>query len=296
MTAMYATFPVSAWLSMVFVLPAAGLVVRLFVIQHDCGHASYFPSRRANEVVGRLCSLVTFTPYANWRRQHGLHHAVWNNLDQRDTGLDIYVTCITLEEYLALSRYGRWFYRLRQHPIVTQFIIPPFVFLLLFRLPFDTPRTWRRERRGVYLTNISLTAVFGILIASFGWQAVLIIHLPMMIIASTIGIWLFAVQHRFENTEWLRQENWSALRASVNGTSYLHLPPILCWFTGNIGFHHVHHLLPRVPNYHLPSCHDVLESRVSGIRTLTLRDALRAPRFALWDEARNRMVPFPAHH
>jgi len=292
LAAMYTVLHVSVWLAMALVPLAAGLVVRLFVILHDCSHAAYFPSQRANEIVGRLCGLMTFTPYANWRRHHALHHAAWNNLDRRDGGVDIYVLCLTLKEYLALSRRGRWLYRLQQHPIVTQFLIPPFVFMVLFRLPFDTPKDWLRERRSVLLTNLSLVALFGALVACFGWQAVLTVHLPIMIMASIIGIWMFAVQHRFEETEWVRHEEWSAARAALNGTSYFKLPPILQWFTGNIGFHHVHHLAPRVPNYHLQACHEVLKTR-QRICTLTIRDALRAPRFVLWDEAQGRMVPFP---
>ncbi|MET1027173.1 MAG: fatty acid desaturase [Dongiaceae bacterium] len=292
LAAMYAALHVSAWLAMVLVPPAAGLVVRLFVILHDCSHGAYFASKRPNEIVGRLCGLATFTPYANWRRHHGLHHKAWNNLDRRDGGVDIYVLCLTVKEYLALSWRGRLLYRLQQHPIVTQFLIPPFVFLVLFRLPFDTPKTWLRERRSVLLTNLSLVALFGALVACFGWQAVLIVHLPIMITASIIGIWMFAVQHRFEETEWVRHEDWSAARAALNGTSYFKLPAVLQWFTGNIGFHHVHHLAPRVPNYHLQACHELLKTR-QRICTLTIGDALRAPNFVLWDEARNRMVPFP---
>jgi acyl-lipid omega-6 desaturase (Delta-12 desaturase) len=293
LAAMYAALHVSVWLAMALVPPAAGLVVRLFVILHDCSHGAYFPSQRANELVGRLCGLATFTPYANWRRHHALHHAAWNNLDRRDGGVDIYVLCLTLKEYLALSPLKRWLYRLQQHPVVTQFLIPPFVFMVLFRLPFDTPKSWQRERRSVLLTNLSLVALFGILVACFGWQAVLIVHLPIMITASVIGIWMFAVQHRFEETEWVRHEEWSAARAALNGTSYFKLPAILQWFTGNIGFHHIHHLAPRVPNYYLQACHEILKTR-QRICTLTVRDALRAPHFVLWDETQGRMVPFPA--
>jgi len=294
MTAMYLAFHLSIWLSMVLVLPAAGLVVRLFVIQHDCGHGAYFKSQRANEITGRLCSLVTFTPYAHWRRNHAKHHAAWNNLDKRDGGVDIYVTCLTVKEYSALSIIGRCFYRLSRHPIVTQLVIPPFVFLILFRTPFDTPKTWLKERRSVLLTNLCLAALMGLLIACLGWQAVLAVHLSVMVTASIVGIWMFAVQHRFEETEWLRDGEWNLARAALKGTSYFKLPPILQWFTGNIGFHHVHHLLPRVPNYQLQACHEILEMRSTQIRTLTLGDAWRAPNFALWNEAQGRMVPFPA--
>lgn len=294
MTLMYLALPVSVWLSMALALPAAGLIVRLFVIQHDCGHAAYFRSSRANEIAGRICSLITLTPFANWRRHHATHHAAWNNLDQRHEGLDIYVKCITLAEYHALSAHGKWLYRLSQHPFVTQFLIPPFVFLLVYRTPFDTPKSWWRERRSVLFTNLVQLALFGSLVWCFGWQTVAIVHLPVIILASIIGIWMFAVQHRFEGVKWLPQQEWSSTRAALQGTSYFKLPRILQWFTGNIGFHHIHHLLPRVPNYKLEACHDTLRARGIVFHTLTMRDALQAPRFVLWDEAGDQMVPFPA--
>lgn len=291
---LYASLPISIWLSAALTLPAAGLIVRLFVIQHDCGHGAYFRSQRANEIAGRLCSLVTLTPFANWRRHHANHHAAWNNLDQRHDGIDIYVKCITLREYQAMSRREKWLYRLGQHPFITQFLIPPFVFLLIYRTPFDTPKAWRRERRSVLLTNLAQLIIFAALIACFGWEKVAAVHLPVIILASIAGIWMFAVQHRFEGVKWLPQEEWSSTRAALHGTSYFKLPRILQWFTGNIGFHHVHHLLPRVPNYKLEACHDALLARGTKVNTLTMRDALRAPLFVLWDEGTNEMVPFPA--
>jgi omega-6 fatty acid desaturase (delta-12 desaturase) len=290
----YISLPLSLWLTAALVLPAAGLVVRLFTIQHDCGHGAYFRSQWANELAGRVCSIVTLTPFANWRRHHAAHHAAWNNLDQRHEGIDIYVKCITLREYQAMPRRGKWLYRLGQHPFVTQFLIPPFVFLLIYRTPFDTPRSWWRERRSVLLTNIAQLVLFGALIACFGWETVAGVHLPIIILASIVGIWMFAVQHRFEGVKWLPQEEWSSTRAALHGTSYFKLPRILQWFTGNIGFHHVHHLLPRVPNYRLEACHEALVARGTKVNTLTIRDALRAPRFVLWDEAANEMVAFPA--
>jgi acyl-lipid omega-6 desaturase (Delta-12 desaturase) len=291
--AMYATLQLSIWLALALSLPAAGLVVRLFIIQHDCGHGSYFRSPHANEIVGWLCSVVTFTPYANWRRQHAGHHAVWNNLDQRHRGADIYSTCLTLQEYLDLPALRRWFYRVIRHPLLAQLILPPVVFLLLFRIPLDAPRTWRKERRGVYLTNFLLIMIFTGLAILFGWKQVLLVQLPIMIFASIAGVWLFSVQHRFEDSEWLRQIDWTPVRAALNGSSYLKLPGILHWFTGNIGFHHVHHLLPRVPNYRLKECHQALLASGHSARTLTLALALRAPSFSLWDETHARMVPFP---
>ena len=293
LTAMYLLLPVSIWLALSLVVPAAGLVVRLFIIQHDSGHGSYWRSPRANWITGSLCSLATFTPFDAWRRQHAGHHAVWNHLDRRNSGADIYSTCLTVDEYEALSPRRRWAYRAARHPVIAQLLLPPLVFLLLYRTPFDTPVAWRRERASVHLTNLGLAVVLTGLVMLAGWQAVLLIQVPILVITSIAGVWLFSVQHRFEEAQWMRQERWTPVRASLAGSSYLKLPRVLQWFTGNIGFHHVHHLMPRVPNYRLEPCHEVLATRTDEVRTLTLREAFRAPGFALWDEAGERMVPFP---
>jgi omega-6 fatty acid desaturase (delta-12 desaturase) len=292
--AMYAALPVSIWLTLALAPLAAGFTVRLFIFQHDCGHGAYFAAPGANDMLGRLCSLATFTPYASWRRQHAGHHATWNNLDRRDSGVDPYSTCMTLDEYRLLSPWRQRLYRLAQHPVVAHLVLPPLIFLLLYRVSFDTPKAWRRERRSVLFTNLALAALLGGLAFAFGWQAVLLVHLSIMIPASIAGVWLFSVQHRFEAGEWLRQADWTAIQASLGGSSYLKLPRLLQWFTGNIGFHHIHHLLPRVPNYRLEACHDVLQARETTIKVLTLGAALQAPRFVLWDEAGQQMIRFPA--
>jgi acyl-lipid omega-6 desaturase (Delta-12 desaturase) len=293
LAAMYAAWHLSVWLSLALVIPAAGLVVRLFIIQHDCGHGAYFRSARANAIVGSLCSLATFTPYAVWRRHHAGHHVMWNNLDHRDTGVDIYSTCLTVAEYAALSPRRRFLYRLSRHPVLIYVLVPPVVFLLLYRLPFDTPKNWHRERRGVQFTNAALAVLFASLILFLGWQRVVAVQVPIVACASIVGVWLFSVQHRFEQSAWMRQADWSAFRAALHGCSYLRLPRVLQWFTGNIGFHHIHHLLPRVPNYRLQACHEALLARQGPVTTLNLLDGLKAPSFALWDEARQLMVPFP---
>ena len=282
------------WLSLLLALPTAGLVVRLFIIQHDCGHASFLRARWANTAIGWACSLVTFTPYASWRRQHAQHHAVWNNLDRRDHGADIYSTCLTLREYEALPPVRRLIHRLVRHPLLSQLLIPPLVFLVLYRVPFDMPRGWRAERRGVHLCNAGLLVMLGALVLLFGGGPVLLVQLPVMVVASIVGVWLFSVQHRFEEAHWARQAEWTAVQASLGGSSYLRLPGVLRWFTGNIGFHHVHHLLPRVPNYRLAECHRADPALAGAVTTLTLREALRAPSYALWDEDQGRMVRFPA--
>ncbi len=289
--AMYATLEVSFGLTWALAVPAAGFLVRIFVIQHDCGHGAFFRSRAANDWVGRLCSLATLTPYANWRRQHAAHHANWNNLDRRESGSDIYSACLTIREYQHFSPLRRVWYRLLRHPAVALIILPPLVFLLVYRLPFDTPAHWRRERLSVHATNLVLAMIITGLGFVVGFGAMALVQLPIMVVAAIIGVWLFSVQHRFESAHWFARAEWSAAGASLRGSSYLRLPAILQWFTGNIGFHHVHHLNPRIPNYRLAACH-AASPDLQQAPTLTLRDALRAAGYWLWDEAQGRMVRF----
>lgn len=289
----YAYYHLSPWVSLALAVPAAGLVVRLFIIQHDCGHGSYFRSRLANEIVGWLCSLLTFTPFTFWRRHHAAHHAVWNNLDKRPGGGDIYSGCMTLQEYEALSPIKQRLYRAALHPLVSHFVLPPVMFLLMYRIPFDTPKSWRKERINVHLTNLGIGAVLLTLMLLLGWQPVLLVQLSVIVLASIIGVWLFAVQHRFEDSLWARQGDWTPGGAALQGSSWLQLPKVLQWFTGNIGFHHVHHLLPRVPNYRLQAAHAAEPAFAASATSLTLWQALRAPAFTLFDEARGKMVRFP---
>jgi acyl-lipid omega-6 desaturase (Delta-12 desaturase) len=290
--AMYMIRDISAWLSLALTIPTAGLIVRIFIIQHDCGHGAFFRSRAANEWLGRFCSLITMTPFANWRRQHANHHAVWNNLDRRSAGADIYSTCLTVVEFRALPALGRWWHRVVRHPLIAQLLLPPLVFLLLYRIPFDTPKAWRREWASVFLTNIGLAALFTVLILLLGAGPVALVQLPTMAIAAILGVWIFSVQHRFEGAVWSRQKEWSATDAALLGSSYLKLPRIAQWFSGNIGFHHIHHLMPRVPNYRLEDCHRACAALASAVPSLTLMQALRAPAYALWDEEKARMVRF----
>lgn len=289
--AMYWSLHISYLLTLALAFPAAGLLVRTFIVQHDCGHGAFFRSRRANDITGMLCGVLTFTPYANWRRQHNGHHGNWNNLDRRESGADIYSVCLTVEEYQALSPRRRLGYRLLRHPFVLQILLPPLVFVVLYRLPFDTPKSWSRERRSVYWTNLALLAVLGGLALLVGIKAMLLVQLPVIALASIMGVFLFSVQHRFDGVVWARQADWNATKAALDGSSCLRLPRVLQWFTGNIGFHHIHHLSPRVPNYRLEACH----AAIPALRTaeaLTLRDSFKALRLTLWDEVNRRMVRF----
>jgi acyl-lipid omega-6 desaturase (Delta-12 desaturase) len=290
--AMYLTLAVSVWITLPLSVLAAGFLVRIFIIQHDCGHGSFFRSRRANELIGSLCSLMTLTPYAFWRRQHARHHGSWNNLDRRAaSGLDIYSSCMTVAEYRALGRWRRCVARVTNHPVVANLLLPPVVFFFLYRVPFDAAKGWRRERRGIYLTNLALAVLIGGLGLILGYGRVAAVQLPIMVIASIIGVWLFSIQHRFEHAQWMPGASWSFAAASLGGTSHLRLPRLLQWFTGNIGFHHVHHINPRIPNYRLEECHNA-DAGFQTASTLTLRTALQAMSYALWDSDLKRLVPF----
>ena len=290
--AMYLTLAVSLWITLPMSVLAAGFLVRIFIIQHDCGHGSFFKSRWANELIGSLCSLMTLTPYAFWRRQHARHHGSWNNLDRRAaSGLDIYSSCMTVAEYRALGRWRRGLVRCLNHPVVANLLLPPVVFIILNRTPFDTAKNWRRERYAVYLTNIALVAFFGGLGLALGYGYVAAVQLPIMVCASIVGAWLFSIQHRFEGALWAPQETWNFSAAALGSTSYLRLPPILQWFTGNIGFHHVHHINPRIPNYRLEECYKA-NAGLQVAPQLTLGAAIRALRYTLWDGDLGRLVPF----
>jgi omega-6 fatty acid desaturase (delta-12 desaturase) len=290
---MYWSLQLSYALTLFLAIPAGALLVRVFIVQHDCGHGSFFASRWANDLLGTLCSMFTLTPYANWRRQHAGHHANWNNLDKRNSGADIYSACLTVKEYRERTRWQRLVYRVSRHPLVAHVLVPPLVFLLLYRVPFDTPKGWNRERRAVYLTDLALVVLLGGLGLVVGFKAVALVQLPVMIVTSIIGVGLFAVQHRFDETVWARQPEWRFGNAALQGSSYLKLPRLLQWFTGNIGFHNVHHLAPRVPNYRLESCYRA-NPEFEASPSLSLREAFRAIRLSLWDEDRQQLVGFRA--
>jgi omega-6 fatty acid desaturase (delta-12 desaturase) len=289
--AMYLVYPISPWLTLALAVPTGALLLRVFIVQHDCGHGSFFASRRANIIVGRMCSLITLTPFANWGRQHGLHHADWNNLDRTGGGADIYSACLTVRQYQALSPWRRFLYRLPRHPLLANVAFPPLVFLLLYRVPFDTPASWVRERRSVYLTNLSLLALFGTLAILVGWRQVLLVHVTVVAVASILGVWLFSLQHRFETARWAPKAEWNYVEAALGGSSWFRLPRVLHWLTGNIGFHHVHHLNPRVPNYRLARAHEAVVA-MRPVKPLGIVPALSSPCLTLWDEASGRLVRF----
>lgn len=289
--AMYASLSLPYFVTLLLAVPAAGLLVRVFIVQHDCGHGAFFRSRRANHTIGMLCSLLTFAPYANWRRQHAGHHGIWNNLDRRQAGADIYSACLTVAEYQALTPSQRFFHRALRHPVIAHLMLPPLVFVLLYRVPFDTPRAWKSERLTVYATDVAIALWIAGLVWLFGFRAVLLVQLPVITLASIIGVWLFSVQHRFDGTRWARQDEWSFTTAALQGSSYLRLPRLLQWFTGNIGFHQIHHLNPHVPNYRLEECYNSIPT-LRAAPSLSLWSGLKSVRLALWDEANRRLIGF----
>ena len=274
------------WLTLLLAVPAAGLLVRLFIIQHDCGHGSFFRSRAANDRLGRALSMLTLTPYGSWAQGHAEHHASTGNLDRRGRGD---VETWTLSEYQAATPLKQWLYRLYRNPFVMVGIGAPINFILLQRLPSHDNQASRRSVLGL---DLALFVLFGAACALFGAVRVLGTYLPVIVIAAWAGNWLFYVQHQFDAAEWERDGDWDFHAASLVGSSYFKLPSLLRWFSGNIGMHHVHHLCSRVPNYHLPACVESAPELAAIVNVVTLRDSLRCWRLALWDEQRRSLVSF----
>ena len=277
------------WLTLLLAVPAAGLLIRLFIIQHDCGHGSFFPSRRANDVLGRILSVLTFTPYASWARGHAAHHASAGNLDRRGRGD---VDTWTVSEYLDASPARKLFYRLLRNPFFLVGVGAPLNFIVLQRVPRGGTFRDRVSRRSVLTLNVALLVVYGSAVSAFGAFTVLGTYFPVIVVASWIGNWLFFVQHQFEGTHWERDGDWNFHEAALKGSSYFKLPTILQWFSGNIGLHHVHHLSSRVPNYHLQACLEAAPELDQVAKIITLRESLGCWRLALWDEQRGTLVSF----
>jgi omega-6 fatty acid desaturase (delta-12 desaturase) len=286
--AAWAALSVGVWLSLLITVPAAGFLLRLFAIQHDCGHGAFFRSRAANDWVGRVIGVFTLTPYDVWRTNHAVHHADSGNLDRRGVG-DI--DTLTVEEFARAPRWRRLAYRLYRNPLVLFLIGPWFVFLLQQRLPVGMIRQGWRPWLSTMATNAALAALVALLIGLMGVSAFLIVCLPIVALATSVGVWLFYIQHQFEDAYWADAESWTHQDAALLGSSYYDLPGILRWFTANIGVHHVHHLYSRIPYYRL---YQLLEDHpeLATMRRITLRESLACVRFKLWDERSRRMVTF----
>lgn len=283
---------VSPWLSVAISILNAGFLLRLFLIQHDCGHGAFFHNRAVSDWVGRCLGVLTLTPYAVWRRCHSIHHSTAGNLDKRGVG-DI--TTLTVAEYQALSPLRRLQYRLYRHPLVMFGLGPGYVFFLLNRLPMGLMRSGWGYWASAMGTNVMIGLGLGMIWWFGGWMPILTIFIPTTLIAATVGIWMFYVQHQFEDTVWDRDDDWQLHDAALAGSSHYDLPGVLRWFSANIGVHHVHHLYSRIPFYRLS---EVIRDHAALAQTqrLTLRESFACVRLNLWDEAGKRLVSFAEAH
>ena len=286
---MYFALNIGYWLTLLLAVPAAGFLVRIFIIQHDCGHGSFTKSRYANEILGTAASVLTLIPYKYWRKSHAIHHAHHAELEERGIG-DVWT--MTVDEYWAASWWKRLVYRAFRNPIFLFGIAPTINFVILSRFPSGNDENWKSsEKASIWWTDLAIAiwfVGFGLLI---GFGTLTAIYLPTMIIAASAGVWLFYVQHQFERTYWEHTPQWDYTLAAMHGSSYYELPRVLQWFTGNIGFHHIHHLSPRIPNYNLQKCHEENPTLQRVVR-LTIGSSLKTIWLVLWDEERRCLVTF----
>jgi len=283
---MYLSLNVSYWLTLALSIPTAGFLVRIFIIFHDCCHGSFFKSPKANRLVGYITGILVFTPYERWKHDHAIHHATAGDLDRRGVGD---VMTLTVDEYLALSPLKRFGYRFFRHPLIMFTIGPSFIFVLAHRI--WGPNSGPREKMSVVVTNLAVLVLISGLIALMGWKEYLLIHVPIIVFGTGAGVWLFYVQHNYLRTYWERHPNWNFVQAGLNGSSFYKLPRLLQWFTGNIGFHHVHHLNPRIPNYKLEACYRS-DQIFQQVKPLTIRESLVSLTLRLWDEDQKKLVSF----
>ncbi len=283
---MYLSLSVSWWLTASLTILAGGVLVRIFIIFHDCCHRSFFKSRLANNVWGFFTGLLTFTPYYHWRWEHSIHHASAGHLDRRGVG-DVWT--LTVNEYIESPRRRRFFYRLVRNPFFLFGIAPLFFFLIGQRIPARNANP--RETRSVWVMNFAIIAMSGGLIAIFGVVPWLVIQISVLAVAGSCGVWLFYVQHQFEDAYWERGEDWDYTAAALQGSSFYKLPRILQWFSGNIGYHHIHHLSPGIPNYNLERCHHS-DPMFQEVKPMLFFESLKSIRFRLWDEEDRKLVGF----
>lgn len=285
---MFLSVEYSYWLTLLLAIPEAGFLVRIFIIQHDCGHGSFFKSKKANNIVGLFCSFFTWTPYFYWRKGHGIHHANAGNLEGRGIG-DVYT--ITVKEYLQKSKWERIKYRLYRHPLFLFLFIPAIVFIIWYRFPTSKNKALKKVEPNVYWTDLVLILLVGTMIWLVSLKMFLLIQLPIIFISTSIGNWLFYVQHQFEETYWANKEEWNYSKAAIQGSSYYKLPKVLQWFSGNIGFHHIHHLNPGIPNYLLEKCYRKTPA-LQKAPVLTIRKSFRSMMLHLWDEEQKKLISF----
>ena len=283
---MYKSLALSHWITLSLAVLASGFLVRIFIIFHDCGHGSFFKSRTANNVTGFVTGLLTLTPFHHWRWQHALHHGSSGDLDNRGAG-DIWT--LTVQEYLEASRWKRFAYRMARNPVLLFAIAPLYMFVIDQRFPARSAP--QRERRSVHAMNLAILAVAATVSAFIGIRTYALFQMGVSMFAGAAGVWLFYVHHQFEGAYWARGKAWNYTDAALRGSSYYKLPKVLQWFSGNIGFHHIHHLSPRIPNYNLQRCHDA-NPAFGQIRPITLWSSVTSLAFRLWDEERGVLVGF----
>ena len=276
----------SYWLTLLLAIPAAGLLVRIFIFFHDCTHGAFFPSRKANRILGYVAGTLVFTPFEDWQRTHVIHHSASGDLDRRGVG-DVWT--LTVEEYLAASTSKRAAYRLFRNPLVLFAIIPAFLFLVINRFP--SFGAGKRERRSVVLTNVAIAAIVLVMGLTLGLQNYLLIQLPVILMAASIGMWMFYVQHQYEDTYWARHSDWDLTLSGLEGSSYYKLPKMLQWLVGNIGLHHIHHVRANIPNYNLQRCYDEVPA-LQEVKPLTISKSLKSLWLNLWDEQKQKLVSF----
>jgi omega-6 fatty acid desaturase (delta-12 desaturase) len=277
---------ISLWLLIPLIILAAGFLVRIFIIFHDCGHGSFFQSKKWNVIVGKAMGILAFTPYHKWTDSHQNHHQTVGNLDDRGDG-DVWT--LTVEEYQSLPRWKRILYRFFRHPLFLLFVAGPFNFLVISRF---TRRTFtKKQKRNVYFTNLMLLILAGGLSLLIGWQTYLLIQLPVMSLAGIAGIYLFYLQHQYDDVIWVRKDDWDYKKMALEGSSFFKLPALLRWFTGNIGFHHIHHLGPKIPNYNLPKCYND-NALFQEVKPITFFQSFHSLKLRLWDEKSQQIVTF----
>lgn len=286
--AAYRSLEVGYWLTLLLAVPAGGFLMRLFLIQHDCGHGSFFKSQKVANALGSAIGVLTLTPYAYWRKTHAHHHAHSGDLGFRGFGD---VDTFTVREFNAMSAFQRFAYRVHRNPFVLFGIGALLHFIIKHRYPWDIPHSWKGAWRSVWLTNLALAGVVAIMWSTIGLAAFLMVGLPVLAVSTTLGVGLFYVQHQYEDTYWHEHENWDYFDAGLHGSSHLVLPAPLQWMTASIGLHHVHHLSARIPNYKLQRCLDE-NPELQATSQITLWSSLKTLSLALWDEDQRKLVSF----
>ena len=283
---MYKSLAVSYWLTLGLAVIAAGLLVRIFIIFHDCGHGSFFKSLKVNNFWGFVTGVLTFTPYDYWRHEHAQHHASAGDLDERGFG-DVWT--MTVQEYLKAPRWTRIRYRFARNPICLFIIAPAVLFLIIHRHPRISPKV--KGITAAQWTNLAILIMAATISSLIGFKEYLLIQIPVIAIAASAGVWLFYVQHQFEGVYWERHEKWDYVTEALKGSSFYKLPRVLQWFTGSIGYHHIHHLCPKIPNYNLEKCYNEVPL-FRDIKPITFWASFKSITFRLWDEQHQRLVGF----